>query len=153
MEEVGVAEEDAAQFQVDNQSREQFVHRRLGMLNQFEPHTYVLDMVLVHRELPILANEHIAWSNEAKGDEFLLEVVDNLLHLGLVDINDLEAQCELEVEHGRHIVGTQFLGEVEDGVDEGYQLILRHLIDGVAHHTVHIPDKALALVLHAGQVK
>ena len=110
-------------------------------------------MVLVHRELPVLANEHVAGGDKAEGDEFLLEIVDNLLHLGLVDIDDLQSQGELEVEHGRHIVAAQLLGQVEDGVDEGNQLVLRHFVDGAAHHAVHVPDESLALVFHPGQVE
>ena len=48
-------------------------------------------MVLVHRELPILTHKHIAWRDEAESDEFLLKVVDNLLLLGLVDVDNLQA--------------------------------------------------------------
>ena len=100
LEEVGVAEENAAQLEVHDQGGKQFLHRRLGVLNQFEPHTDILDMVLIHRELPVLANEHVAWRDEPESDEFLLEIIDDFLHLGLVDVDDFETQSQLEIEHG-----------------------------------------------------
>ena len=148
LEEVGVAQENATQFQVDNQGGKQLVHRLLGMFNQLEPHADVLDVVLVHRELPVLADKHVARGDEAKGNEFLLEVVDDFFLLGLVDIDDFQAQGLLEIQHGRHVVLTQFFGQVEDGVDERDEIVLWHLVDGIAHHAVHVPDEAFALILH-----
>ena len=153
LEQVRVAQEDAAQFEVDDQRGEQFLHGELGVFDEFQPDADVLDMVLIHRELPVLVDEDFARPHEPEVDEFLLEVVDDLLLFRLVHIDDLEAEGELEVKHGRHIVLAQFPGEVEDGVDEGDQLLLGHLIDGVAHHAVHVPDQAFPLVLHAREVQ
>ena len=48
LEQVGVAEEDAAQLQVHNQGGEQLLHGELGVLDEFEPHTNILDMILIH---------------------------------------------------------------------------------------------------------
>ena len=70
------------------------------MFDEFEPHADVFDMVLIHRELPVLTHKHIARRDKPKRDEFLLEIVDDFLHLGLVHVDDLEAQGELEIEHG-----------------------------------------------------
>ena len=68
LEEVRVAEEDAAQFEVDDEGGEQFLHGVFGVFDEFEPHADVFQVVLVHRELPVLVDEHFAGGDEAVVD-------------------------------------------------------------------------------------
>ena len=76
-------------------------------------------------------------------------MVHDFLHLGVVHIDDFLAQSELKIKHCRGVVLTQLFRQIENRVDKRYQLVLRKLVDGVAHHAVHIPYQALALTLHA----
>ena len=153
LEKVGVAQEDAAQFQVDNQRRKQFFQRCLRIFDELQPHTDVLDMVFVDRQLPVFVHKHVARRDESELDEPFLEMVHYLLHLSGVDVDDFLTQCELEIKHRRGVVFAQFLSEVENSVDEWYQLVLRQLVDGVAHHAVHVPYQTLALALHARKMQ
>ena len=153
LEKVGVAQEDAAQFEVDNQRGEQFFQRCLRIFDELQPHTDVLDMVFVDRQLPVFVHKHVARRDESELDEPFLEMVHYLLHLGGVDVDDFLTQCELEIKHRRGVVFAQFLCEVENSVDEWYQLVLRQLVDGVAHHAVHVPYQTLALALHARKMQ
>ena len=103
--------------------------------------------------MPILVDEHFAWGDKTEINQFFLKIVDYVTLFGLVDIDDFQAQGQLEVEHGRHVILAQFLGQVEDGIDERLYLVLFHLVDSVAEHPIHVPDEAFALALHAWEVE
>ena len=48
-------------------------------------------MVSVYRQLPVFVDKHIAWRDETEFDETLLKIVDDFLHLCLIDVDDFLA--------------------------------------------------------------
>ena len=71
------------------------------------------------------------------------------------DYDELNRMVDTYLEAGYNYFDTSFVyhnGKSEEAVRKAVVERLRHFIDGVTHHAVHVPDKTLALVFHARQM-